>query len=187
MALPSISPPANHNSALPPLSARFAGAFALSGWGLRSGFTSCRRKKITDAKAERSLSAFSERARGKQKNTGVEASPDSRPPDTDVVSSLEGPVKIEDDVARTPDITFRVPGAEATLAGTFRFQEEAVHLTGERKMATDISHTATGFKSFLPRPPAPFFKKKNAGALIPIAVTGMPGHYQISQDITHTK
>jgi hypothetical protein len=41
-------------------------------------------------------------------------------------------------------------------------------------MDTDISHAATGFKSFLLKPLAPFFKKKNAGAVISIAVTGMP-------------
>ena len=50
-------------------------------------------------------------------------------------------------------------------------------------MDTDISHTTTGFKSFLLKPLAPFFKKKNAGAVVPIAVTGTPGHYQVSQDI----
>jgi len=54
-------------------------------------------------------------------------------------------------------------------------------------MDTDISHTATGFKSFLLKPLAPFFKKKNAGAVIPIAVTGLPGHYQVSQNIAHNK
>jgi hypothetical protein len=54
-------------------------------------------------------------------------------------------------------------------------------------MDTDISHTATGFKSFLLKPLAPFFRKKNAGAVVPIAVTGTPGHYHVTQDITHNK
>jgi hypothetical protein len=54
-------------------------------------------------------------------------------------------------------------------------------------MDTDISHTATGFKSFLLKPLAPFFRKKHAGAVVPIAVTGTPGHYGVSQNITHNK
>jgi hypothetical protein len=62
-----------------------------------------------------------------------------------------------------------------------------VHLVGTLRMDTDISHTSTGFKSFLLKPLAPFFKKKKAGALVPIAVTGGPGKYQVSQDILHEK
>ena len=144
-------------------------------------------EKVTNQKTEKSLSAFSERAAGKQKNTGLESTSKEPPPGVDVLSSLEGPVKIEDDIASTPHLTFRVPGAEATLAGTFSFHKEAVHLTGKLRMKTDISHTATGFKSFLLKPLAPFFRKKNAGAVIPIAVTGLPGHYKVSQDFSHNK
>ena len=141
-------------------------------------------ERITNEQTEKSLSAFSERAAGKRKNTGLEPGPDSPPPGVDVLSSLAGSAKIENGVVNTPHITFRVPGAESTLAGTFRFHDQAVHLTGNLKMDTDISHTATGFKSFLLKPLAPFFKKKNAGAVIPIAVTGLPGHYKVSQDIS---
>ena len=81
----------------------------------------------------------------------------------------------------------KVTGAEATLAGTFRFHGAVAHLTGDLKMDQDISHTATGFKSVLLKPLAPFFRKKNAGAVVPIAVTGTPGHYSVTQDITHSK
>jgi hypothetical protein len=144
-------------------------------------------EKLTDQKTEQSLSAFSERAQGKQKNTGLDAGPKAPPPGVDVVSSLVGPVKVENGVVSTPHVTFRVPGAMATLAGTFRFHDQAAHLTGKLRMDTDISHTTTGFKSFLLKPLAPFFKKKNAGAVIPIAVTGLPGHYQVSQNLGHDK
>ena len=145
------------------------------------------REKLTDEKTEKSLSSFSERAQGKQKNTGLESAPKAPPPGTDVLSSLEGPVSLKDGVVYTPHMTFRIPGAEATLAGTFRFHDQAAHLTGKLKMDTDISHAATGFKSFLLKPLAPFFKKKNAGAVISIAVTGTPGHYGVSQNVAHNK
>jgi hypothetical protein len=54
-------------------------------------------------------------------------------------------------------------------------------------MESDISHVTTGFKSVLLKPLAPFFKKKHAGAVIPIAVTGGPGHYTVTQDLLHQK
>ena len=145
-------------------------------------------ERLSDRDDEKSLSAFSERAQGNRKpNTGV--APDNKPMDVtkDALSSVRGAVRLENGVVSTSRVTFKVPGAEATMAGTFRFDGEVAHLTGNLKMDTDISHTTTGFKSFLLKPLAPFFKKKNAGAVVPIAVTGTPGHYQITQDITHNK
>jgi hypothetical protein len=145
-------------------------------------------EKLSDPQAEKNLSAFSDRAQGNRKsNTGVET--DNKPNDAtkDVLSSVQGAARIDNGVVSTPRVTFKVAGAEATLAGTFRFHGEVAHLTGDLKMDTDISHATTGFKSFLLKPLAPFFKKKNAGAVVPIAVTGTPGHYQVVQDIAHNK
>jgi AsmA-like C-terminal region len=145
-------------------------------------------EKISDPQTEKNLSAFSDRAQGNRTpNTGVD--PDNKPIDAtkDALSSLQGGVRIENGVVSTSRFTFKVPGAQATMAGTFRFRGEVAHLTGDLKMDTDISHAATGFKSFLLKPLAPFFKKKNAGAVVPIAVTGTPGHYRVTQDITHNK
>ncbi len=145
-------------------------------------------ERLTDTETEKNLSAFSERARGDRKpNTGVDSDNKPAGASKDVLSAIRGSVKIEDGVASTSRLTFKVTGAEATLAGTFRFHGEVAHLTGNLKMDTDISHTATGFKSFLLKPLAPFFRKKNAGAVVPIALTGTPGHYSVSQDITHNK
>lgn len=145
-------------------------------------------EKLTDERTEKSLSAFSDRALGKNKpNAGVEADNDSAGHAREVLSLLKGPAMIEKGAVSTPGITFRVAGAEATLHGTFRFHDEAVHLTGKLKMKTDISHTTTGFKAFLLKPLAPFFKKQHAGAVVPIAVTGTPGHYKVTQDLGHKK
>lgn len=144
-------------------------------------------QRVTDQKTEKDLSAFSERAVGKRKpNTGVD-SDKSTEGAKDVLSSVAGPAKIEDGVASTSGLTFRVAGASAELAGSFRFHDQAAHLTGTLKMDTGISHVETGFKSFLLKPLTPFFKKRDAGAVIPIAVTGLPGHYKVSENITHSK
>ena len=139
-------------------------------------------ERITDQKTEKSLTDFSHRAEGKR-----DKADDSPNPRADTLSSLQGPARIEDAIASSSRLAFCIPGAQADLSGTFNFHTKVVHLVGTLRMDTDISHTTTGFKSFLLKPLAPFFKKKNAGALVPIAVTGAPGHYQVTQDLSHNK
>ncbi len=139
-------------------------------------------ERVTAKQTEKSLTDFSLRAQNKSAPADQSAN-GSR----DVLSSVKGPAQIQDGVAHSTQIIFHIPGAEAHLGGTFNFHDKVVHLTGMLRMDTDISHTATGFKSFLLKPLAPFFKKKSAGAVVPIAVVGGPGHYQVAQDIGHTK
>ncbi len=55
------------------------------------------------------------------------------------------------------------------------------------QMESDISHVTTGFQSLLLKPLVPFFKRGKAGAVIPIAITGGPGNYKITQDLRHNK
>jgi hypothetical protein len=141
-------------------------------------------ERVSDAKTEKSLTAFSQRARGKSVR---DPSQPSAGKSADALSSLKGPVQITDGIASSKRLVFQTPGADASLGGTFNFHDKTVHLTGTLRMDSDISHTATGFKSFLLKPLAPFFRKKNAGALVPIAVTGSPGHYQVTPDLAHTK
>jgi hypothetical protein len=73
------------------------------------------------------------------------------------------------------------------LHGTFNLHDGSAHMVGTLQMKSDVSHATTGFKSFLLKPLIPFFKKKKAGAVIPIAVNGKPGNYQVSQDVLGTK
>jgi hypothetical protein len=136
-------------------------------------------ERLTNKAEETSLSQLSERAQGGKNEEDAG--------DTDVVSSLQGDVAIRDGVISMQKLTFGIPGAEANLNGTFNLNNSNVHLVGNLKMDTDISHVTTGFKSLLLKPLAPFFKRKGAGAVIPIAVTGGPGEYKVGQDILHQK
>lgn len=142
-------------------------------------------ERVTDKQTEKSLTDFSHRAQGKKDS--AQNDEESARTNADALSSLKGPAQIEDGVAASKHVAFQIDGARADLSGTFNFHNKVVHLTGNLRMDTDISHTATGFKSFLLKPLAPFFKKKNAGALVPIAVTGGPGHYQVTQNLGHSK
>ncbi len=140
-------------------------------------------ERLTDKQTEKSLTEFSQRAQDKKVPDDDEKASVKR----DTLSSVSGPARIENGIASTPHLVFKVPGAQADLGGTFNFDNKSAHLVGNLRMESDISHAATGFKSFLLKPLAPFFKKKNAGASIPIAVTGEPGHYQVTQDLSHNK
>jgi hypothetical protein len=151
-------------------------------------------EKVMDAKTERDLSAFSQRAQGgkapdhdKEGGDKEDGDKDKAEPIADAISSLRGPASIRDAVVTTRGLTFEVPGAQARLDGTFNLHTSAVHLSGTVATKADIAKDATGWKSILLKPLAPFFRKKPAGAVIPIAVTGEPGSYKVTQNITHSK
>jgi len=133
-------------------------------------------ERLTNPRTEQSLSAFSGRAQGQP----------SPPPDSenaDVLSSLSGSVHIQDGVAHASRLDFEFPGASVLVNGTFDLRSETVNMQGDVRMQTDISHVTTGFKSALLKPLAPMFKKKHAGAVVPIAITGKSGQFKIGQNI----
>jgi hypothetical protein len=82
---------------------------------------------------------------------------------------------------------FRMPGAAVDLNGTFNFRDHTVHLLGNLHIQSDISHVTTGFKSLLMKPLIPFLRKDNSGAVIPIAITGSPHGYKVTQNLLHDK
>ncbi len=105
-------------------------------------------ERVTNPATEKRLTDFSQRAQGKSVPDASQGDPpkDSR---VDALSSIAGPASIRDEIVTSKGLTFKVPGADADLQGTFAFHTGAVHLTGDLTMHADISHTATGFKSFL--------------------------------------
>jgi len=141
-------------------------------------------ERLTNHDTEQTLTDFSQRAQAsKPQKTDTEET--DRP--ADVLTSIEGLVKIRDGVVSSERLTFEIPGAAAKLNGSYDLRKGTVHLVGNLKMDSDISHVTTGFKSLLLKPLAPFFKKKDAGAVIPIAVTGGPDKFTVSQDLLHDK
>jgi AsmA-like C-terminal region len=144
-------------------------------------------QRITDRTTEQELSAFSGRAQGDQPATNGAPKNSSPTASADVLSSLEGRVTISNGVVSTDRLDFQVPGAAIDLNGTYNLQNRNVYLLGNLHMQSDISHITTGFKSLLLKPLIPFFRKDNAGAVIPIAITGGPGQYKITQNLLHHK
>ncbi len=134
-------------------------------------------QRLTNRPTEQKLSAFSQRAQ----NLKIPKD------EVNVLSSLKGRAEIRNGIVSTENMTFQIPGASVDLTGTFNLHGGDVHMLGDLHMQSDISHITTGFKSLLLKPLAPFFRKDHAGAVVPIAITGSPRHYKVSQNLLHHK
>lgn len=145
-------------------------------------------ERLTNKGTEQKLSDFSQRAQGDKPTEQPPAPGNGVTGGTgEVFSSLNGRAKIRDGIVSTQRLNFQVPGADVNVAGTFNLHDGRVHMLGDVSMQSDISHAATGIKSMLLKPLIPFFKKHNTGAKIPIAITGSPHQYKVTQDVFHNK
>jgi hypothetical protein len=66
----------------------------------------------------------------------------------------------------------QVPGAVIQVAGTYVLGSEEVDFIGEALLETSLSRAIGGFKSIFLKPFDPLFRKKGAGAVVPIRITG---------------
>lgn len=135
-------------------------------------------EKMTNPQTAKSMTAFSERAQG-----GHEPAQEVGDDQPQAISSLVGDVIIRNGIAHAKALTFELPGAVAHVSGDFDLRNQNVKMTGDLRMQADVSHVATGFKSVLLKPFAPFFRKKHAGAVVPIVVNGAPHAYKVSQNV----
>ncbi len=119
----------------------------------------------------------------------VQAKSAGDPPDdpVEVTANAWSDTTIQNGIANFPDIHVNLPGAQARLHGTFNLLSSKVDLTGRAALERNISHAVTGWKSVLLKPLAPIFRKKDAGAVVSIAVTGTADQPKIGQDLMHDK
>lgn len=127
-----------------------------------------------------SAKAQGETEKGKKKNDKAKhAGPESDDPNP-TLADLKGHVELKNGVARFSRLSFSVPGATANMAGTYNLVDKRVDLHGKMSMQASLSQATTGVKSFFLKILDPFFKKKHAGAVIPVAMTGSYGHTHFS-------
>ncbi len=88
------------------------------------------------------------------------------------ISNLKGRVDLKRAVATFHGLSFDVPGAGAQLHGTYDLRSERVDLHGTLSTQASLSHDSSGIKSFLLKPFDWAFKKKDAGAAVPVSITG---------------
>jgi hypothetical protein len=136
--------------------------------------------KFTSSDTQKDIDQLSERAEGK-KDKQKESDQNS---DEDgferVLTKLTGQMRMADGVATFSRISFSVPGAHGDMNGTYSLVNKRVNLHGKMRMMATVSEATTGKKSFFLKVLDPFFKKKHAGAQVPIAMTGPYGDTHFS-------
>jgi hypothetical protein len=101
-----------------------------------------------------------------------------------VLSDLRGHIALRDGVAHLSHIRFNIPGAAATLQGTYRLRDQAVDLRGVLDTRGKLSATTkSGFKSFLLKAISPFFQKKHDLKIVPFKITGAWGKTSVGLNL----
>ena len=131
--------------------------------------------RFTNPKTQQHVDQGSARARGEKIHD------DNEDPER-VLSDLTGDVLLKHGRARFSDLAFRVPGALATMSGTFDLKTEAVNLHGILRMQSTPAQATSGFKSFLVKIVSPLVKKDHPNAPLPVGITGTyhHPHYDVS-------
>lgn len=133
---------------------------------------------------QQTVDAFSARV---QKISPGDKKDDSQNDPPLVYASVSSHARCQNGIAYLPDIRVTLPGAAAQLHGTFNLQDTKIHLTGTAELQRSLSHAVTGWKAALLKPLAPFFRHKDEGAVVSIAVTGTAAHPKVGQDVLHDK
>jgi hypothetical protein len=115
-----------------------------------------------NAERQNNLNELSKRARGDKKD----------PSTPNVTAEIKGNVQMVNAVATFKDSACNIPGAEATLNGTYNLENTKIDFHGNLKTDASISDDTTGAKAVLLKPLDPLFKRKHAGAVVPVAMTG---------------
>jgi hypothetical protein len=101
-----------------------------------------------------------------------------------VLSDLKGHVLLRDGTARFSNLSFSVPGALAQLQGTYNLITEKIDLRGTLKTDSEPSNTTHGMKALILKVLDPFFKKKHAGYVMPVKITGTYEHPSFGLDLS---
>jgi hypothetical protein len=116
----------------------------------------------TKPERQMSVNMLSKRASGKKKD----------PETPNVTADLKGKVLLSNEIAKFQDTSFKVPGAEAILHGNYNLGDTKIDFHGDLKTEASLSEDSSGVKAVLLKPLDPLFKKKHAGAVVPVEMTG---------------
>ncbi len=118
--------------------------------------------RFTNPETRKKLQGLSRRGKGEPENQ--EAGEDA--------SQLKGAFRLRGGVLQLTGLTFQVEGATVQLDGTYALRTQELDFRGSLRLDAKLSQTTTGVKSVFLKLVDPLFKKKDAGAVIPIKVTG---------------
>lgn len=131
--------------------------------------------KFADKDTEQGLTRLSESAT----KTKPEAAEDT----SMILSDLKGQVNAKNGVAHLDRVAFEMPGAHASLDGTFNLLTCNTDMHGVLTTKGDVSATETGIKSLLLKALTPFLKRENHAKVVPFMIKGPYGQVNISLDL----
>jgi hypothetical protein len=111
------------------------------------------------------VNELSARAQGKKVANPAEA------PEV-AVTTLSSEVKIGKAVAQLSRLYFEVPGARARVQGTYDLSAQKVDVHGNLWTDATVSKDTSGIASVLLKPVDPLFRRKHAGAMAAVSMTG---------------
>ncbi|HTU47775.1 MAG TPA: AsmA-like C-terminal region-containing protein [Bryobacteraceae bacterium] len=159
---------------LPPGPAQLVERMKLRGdFGVAAG-------KFTDKGTEGDITRLSDSAEKHAKGQKQED------PET-VLSDLKGHAVADDGVATLSNLSFTVPGASATLHGTYNLVNYKIDLHGVLFTTGQPGDATTGFKSFFVKAITPFFKRKHAAKVVPFKITGNYSNPRMDLDFGSNK
>jgi hypothetical protein len=119
--------------------------------------------KFTDASVQQKLIGLSRHGQGKNSDEPV----------GEVVSDLRGRFVVDHATVKFTELTFGVPGAVVSLAGSYGMRTEELGFQGELRLEAKLSEAVGGgVKGFFLKAVDPFFKKRGSGTVLPIKITG---------------
>jgi hypothetical protein len=92
--------------------------------------------------------------------------------DESVFENMRGHVEMVNAVANVSDLYFGVPGALAHMHGTYGIESDKIDLHGNLRVDQKLSKSSSGIKSVFLKVIEPGMKKKKAGEILPVKITG---------------
>jgi hypothetical protein len=131
--------------------------------------------KFTSRGVQEKLKGMSLRARG------LEPEEDKG---GNIVSNMDGRFRLRNGTLWLEPVSFAMPGATVELRGSYGLRSEALLFDGTLRMQATISQAAGGgIKGFFLKAVDPLFRKKGAGAVIPIRVRGTVDQPKFGLDV----
>jgi hypothetical protein len=87
-------------------------------------------------------------------------------------SNIRGNLQVRDAQAQFSMLEFAVPGASASLKGSYGLKSEAIDLHGRLQLSSKLSQTTMGLTSVWLRALDPLFRGGSGGSVLPIKITG---------------
>ncbi|MCM3879689.1 MAG: AsmA-like C-terminal region-containing protein [Vicinamibacterales bacterium] len=132
------------------------------------------RATFTDPAVQGKLTGLSRHGQGKGSDEAM----------GDVVSDLRGQLSLDRAVVRFTQLTFEVPGAVVRISGTYGLRSELLDFKGELRLRAPLSEAAGGgVRGFFLKAFDPIFRKRGAGTVLPIKITGTRKDPKVGLDL----